>query len=177
MKKVFEDNDTAPDVGTPRSPVKNTPTKAKGTPKSTVKKPRKATTSSGDDQDDVQTTPASKRKRASPKKKIAATDEEAEIKPEPDNEGEEEDDELLDTKPKRAKVDKNKIKVIPKPKPKDIVKKEETTDDGEDSFVDAQESLDHHEDAQEVIHDSYAVQDRKSSYPATPQHPHQHTEH
>jgi len=168
MKKVFEDNDTAPDAGTPRSPVKNTPTKAKGTPKSTVKKPRKTTTSPGDDQDDFQTTPVSKRKRAPPKKKVAVDDEETEMKPEPDNEGEDEGDELLDTKPKRTKVGKNKIKAIPKPKPKHIVKKEETTDDGEDSFVDAQESLDQQEDARNLQQDSYAVQDRKSSYPATP---------
>ncbi|KAI4952196.1 hypothetical protein J4E91_003658 [Alternaria rosae] len=158
MKKVFEDNDTVPDAGTPRPSVKNTRAKAKATPKSPVKKPRKVTTSSSDDQDDVQTTPVSKRKRALPKKKVAATDEEAEIEPEPDNEGEDED-ELLDTKPKRAKAGKNKIKVIPKPKPKDIVKKEDTDGDGEDSFVDAQESLDHQEDAREFHHDSYVVHD------------------
>lgn len=178
MKKVFEDNDTVPDADTPRSSVKNTRAKAKATPKSPVKKPRKVTTSPSDDQDDVQTTPVSKRKRASPKKKVAATDEEAEIKPELDDEGKDEYDDLLDTKPKRTKVGKSKIKVIPKPKPKDIVKKEDTDGDGdgEESFVDAQESLDYQEDAQEVHHDSCAVHDRKLSYPATPQHPHRHTE-
>jgi hypothetical protein len=172
MKKVFEDNDTAPDIGASRSPAKNTPTKAKATPKSTVKS-RKAATSSGDDLEDAQTTPVSKRKRAAPKEKVAATDEDTNIEPEPNNDGKDEGeiDELLDPEPKRVKAGKNKMKVIPKPKPKPkpkaVVKKEETDDDGEDSFFDAHEGLDHQDQGKEVHQDSYSVHDRKLPYPAT----------
>jgi hypothetical protein len=143
MKKVFEENETAPSTNS--------------TPKSTAKRSRKATTSSGDDLDDTQTTPTTKRKRASPKKKTAPIEDEAKVKPEPENDEEPED--LPESKPKRTKVGKNNIKVTPKPKPKpkDIVKKEETSKDGEDPFFDAQADLDHQAQVEE------AVQDRKSA--------------
>jgi hypothetical protein len=176
MKKVFEDNDTAPNIGA-RSPAKNTPTKAKATPKSTVKS-RKAATSSGDDLEDAQTTPVSKRKRAAPREKVAATDEDTKTKPEPNNDGKNEGeiDELLEPEPKRVKADKNKRKVIPKPKPKAVVKREETDDDDEDSFFDAHEGLDHQDQSEEVHQDSYSVHDRKLPYPAISPRLHQHTE-
>lgn len=171
MKKVFEENDTAP--GT-ISPVDNSPAKAKTTPKSTFKKSRTSATSSGSDVDDTQITPSTKRKRASPKKKVAPTEDEAKFKPDPENEDDQE--ELLEPKPKRTKVGKNNIKVTPKLKLKGIVKKEDTNEDGEDSFFDAQEDLTCTEEAGEIDHDSYAVHDRKLPYPLTFQHLNQRTE-
>jgi hypothetical protein len=175
MKKAFEENDIAPNTA-PRSPVKNTPAKAKATPKSTVKKSQKATASSGGDEDNAQTTLSTKRKRTSTTKNVAPTDDdEAKIKPDPGNE--DEDDKLLGwTKPKRARVGKNNVKVIPKPKAKSTVKKEETDVDDEDSFFDAQEDLERQEQAEETHDDDYAVHHRKLPHVATSCIPHQHTE-
>ncbi|KAL1798694.1 hypothetical protein ACET3X_002731 [Alternaria dauci] len=138
MKKAFEENETAP---FPSSP-------AQDTPKSTVKKSRKAATSSGDDIDDNQATPTPKRKRAPPKKKVAAAEEEINVKPDPENEDEQE--ELLESKSKRAKVGKNNISITPKPKAKGIVKKE-------DMSMDDLADLCPHDEAGEVDHDSYSI--------------------
>jgi hypothetical protein len=122
VKKAFEENDTAPGTS-PSSPVKGTPAKAK-TPR-----PKAAKASSGDDTEDIQATPTPKRKRATPKKKLVDEDEQK-SKPEPDVEDK---DELLDTKPKRAKV-------TPKPKAKaNGAIKKEVMDDDQDAFFDASE--------------------------------------
>jgi hypothetical protein len=173
MKKVFEENDTVPGTS---SPVDNTAAKAKTTPKSTVKKSCTSATSSGGDVDDTQITPSTKRKRASPRKKVAPTEDEAKFKPDPENEDDQE--ELLESKPKRTKAGKNTIKVTPKLKlkRKGIVKKEDINEDGEDFFFDAQEDLTYTDEAGEIDHDSYAVHDRKLPYLVTFQHLNQRTE-
>lgn len=157
MKKAFEENGTAP---CPSSPVKDTP-------KSTVKKSRKTATSSGDDVDVTQTTPTPKRKRASPKKKVASAEDEAKFSSDPENEDNQE--ELLESKPKRAKVGKTNSIVTPKPKPKSIIKEEETSKASVTSFSDAQESSTPQDEAGEVDHDTYSIHERKLPYSLAPQ--------
>jgi hypothetical protein len=159
MKKAFEENGTAP---CPSSPVKDTP-------KSTVKKSRKTATSSGDDVDVTQTTLTPKRKRASPKKKIASTEDEAKFSSDPENEDDQE--ELLESKPKRAKVGKTNSIVTPKPKPKpkSIIKEEENSKASVTSFSDAQESSTPQDEAGEVDHDTYSIHERKLPYSLAPQ--------
>ncbi|RYO45447.1 hypothetical protein AA0113_g10389 [Alternaria arborescens] len=130
MKKAFEENGTAP---CPSS-------LAKDTPRSTVKKSRKTATSSGDDVD---------------KKKIASTKDEAKYSSDPENEDDQE--ELLESKPKRAKVGKTNSIVTPKPKPKSIIKEEETSKASVTSFSDAQESSTPQDEAGEVDHDTYSI--------------------
>ncbi|RYO28704.1 hypothetical protein AA0111_g6709 [Alternaria arborescens] len=157
MKKAFEENGTAP---CPSS-------LAKDTPRSTVKKSRKTATSSGDDVDVTQTTPTPKRKRASQKKKIASTKDEAKYSSDPENEDDQE--ELLESKPKRAKVGKTNSIVTPKPKPKSIIKEEETSKASVTSFSDAQESSTPQDEAGEVDHDTYSIHERKLPYSLAPQ--------
>ncbi|KAG9194673.1 hypothetical protein G6011_04708 [Alternaria panax] len=175
MKKVFEENETAP-----TSPIKNTPVKSRNTPNFTAKKPDKTTTSSADGVEDSQTTPTTKRKRVPPKNKVAPTEGEAKFKPDPEDEDDQE--EFVESKLKRPKVVKKDIKVTPrpkpkpKPKPKGIIKKEETSEDGEDLFFDAQEGFTSLDETGYVDHDSYVVHDRKPANPTESQHLDQRTE-
>jgi hypothetical protein len=140
VKKAFEEHDTAPGASPSSPATKSTPTR--------IKTPRK-NVSSGDDAEDIQATPTPKRKRgefsanpfrllfqyelltilATPKKKVIDEDEQK-FKPEPL----EDEDELLDIKPKRAKV-------TPKPKTKanGAIRKEIIDGDDEDAFFDAPE--------------------------------------
>lgn len=156
MKKAFEENDTAP-----------CPSPVKGTPKSTVKKSRKTATSSGDDVDVAQTTPTPKRKRASPKKKVASAEDEAKFSSDPENEDDQE--ELLESKPKRAKVGKTNSIVAPKPKSKSIVKEEETSKASVTSLSDAQEDSTPQDEAGEIDHDTSSIHERKLPYSLVPQ--------
>lgn len=104
MKQAFEADAAPPGASSPSSPVKNTPNKAKATPKR-----MKATT---DNDNDISTTPVPRlRKRASPTKKTPTAVEEQKFKADPDDDGSDEEQ-----APKRAKT--AKVKVTPKPKPK-----------------------------------------------------------
>jgi hypothetical protein len=136
MKKAFEENDTAPGAST-SSPTKNAPGKVK-----TRRTKASKLTSSEEDGEELKTTPAPKRKRATPNKKTAVDAGAAKFKPDPDA-GDE--DELLDKKPKRAKITKAKVTLKPKTKAKGVVKKEEVEEEEEeeeeDAFYDAQEEV------------------------------------
>lgn len=171
MKQAFDQGAAPPGASASRSPAKNTPTKAKTTPKSTPRK-SKAATSSGDDQ--VAATPTPKRKRATPLKKMAAAEAQT-FKADPEDE---DDANVSDEEhtPKRAKGTKGKAKtngaVIDK-KQKDtelltptteattIIKGEHDEGDGdndEDTFYDAHERV-------EDLADTDVDADARKSFP------------
>jgi hypothetical protein len=114
MKKKFEDNDTTP-ATLPSSPIKAATAKSRAAPKSAIKKELNTA-------EDVKASPNAKRKRS-----VVAHDD-AKYKPSTDSE---EEDELHEDKPKRAKPNRRKNEAT--------VKQEDEEEDGGDAFFDAQE--------------------------------------
>ncbi|KAF2855764.1 hypothetical protein T440DRAFT_535948 [Plenodomus tracheiphilus IPT5] len=125
MKQAFEQN-APPPTSVPRSPVKNTPTKAKTAP-STPKNKKTAPAEEDDDNEAIAVTPTPtpKRKRATPAKKKTAVIEE-ETKNKSDMNDYEDDGQEEEVNTKRVKS----VKVIPKPKVKGRVRIEQEEDEG-----------------------------------------------